>query len=183
MTEGRRQLVLRFLDDLRAAELAASEVVAAWIAVCALDGLRGGLRAIAEREGAHAALLAERLGELGGTCTARVAEPVRTAALARFGSPAVSDEEKLGLVVARYPDDAAATRPINRVLDELDDDPETFELLRLVADAEAATVAWLRAYHSGLRSTPVRTRRSGSGTSGAPARAALPPSLTGARTP
>lgn len=155
MSAGGRELVLRFLDNLRAAETASRDVLAAWIAVCALDGLRGGLRAIAEREAGHATLLADRVRELGGVCTAEVAEPVRTAAMARFGSPAVSDEEKLGLVVARYPDDGAATRPIGRILAELAEDPETHELLRLVADGEAATIAWLRAYHTALRSTPM----------------------------
>ncbi len=150
MTADGGRSVPRFLDALRAAEAAGAEVLAAWIGVCALDGLRGGLRAIAEREGAHAELLAERLHELGVACTAALADGVRAAALARFGSPLDSDEEKLAFFLARYPDDAAATRPIARVLDELGDDPETRELLRLVADSEAATVAWLRAYHHGL---------------------------------
>ena len=64
-SEPERDWVIRFLDDLHAAEAASAEVLAAWIAVCALDGLRGGLRVIAEREAAHAELLAERLGEMG----------------------------------------------------------------------------------------------------------------------
>src|SRR5262249_42498283 len=66
----------RFLDALRAAEAAGAEVLAAWIGVCELDGLRGGLRAIAEREAAHAELLAERLAELGLPCTAALAQSV-----------------------------------------------------------------------------------------------------------
>lgn len=145
-----RERVLRFLDDLRAAEAAAVDVLVAWIAVCTLDGLRGGLRAIAEREAVHADLLAERLRELEAPATAAVAEPMQRAALARFGSAAVSDEEKLGLLLARYPDDAAATAPIIEVLAELDHDLETRELLRLIAEGEAATLAWFRAYHAGL---------------------------------
>ena len=44
-----RAWVTRFLDDLRAAEAAGAEVFAAWVAACRLEGLRGGLRAIAER--------------------------------------------------------------------------------------------------------------------------------------
>ena len=151
MSEGSdRGAILRFLDDLRAAEAAAAEVLAAWVGVCGLEGLRGGLRAIAEREAAHAELLEERLRELGVPCTAEVAESVRAAALARFGSSAVPDEEKLGLLLARYPDDAVATGPITGVLEHLDDDLETRELLRLVAEGESATIAWLRAYHAGL---------------------------------
>ena len=145
-----RDWVVRFLDDLRAAETAAAEVLDAWIAVCRLDGLRGGLRAIAERETGHAELLAERLREMGAPCTAMLNEAVRTSALTRFGSNDVSDEEKLAQVLARYPDDHAATRPITGILERLDHDLETREILRLVAEGEGATVAWLRAYHAGL---------------------------------
>ncbi|TMA95170.1 MAG: hypothetical protein E6J70_16930 [Deltaproteobacteria bacterium] len=144
-------LVLRFLDALRAAEAAGAAVVDAWVAVCPLPSLRGGLRTIAEREAGHAALLEERLRELGGTCDAAVPEAMRVAAVARFGSPEVSDEEKLGLVLARYPEEGTVRRPIAHVLELLDPDLETRELLRLVAEGEGATVAWLRAYHASLR--------------------------------
>ncbi|HZP40721.1 MAG TPA: hypothetical protein VFD84_04320 [Candidatus Binatia bacterium] len=149
--------VVRFLDDFRAAESASVEVLRAWIDVCQLDGLRGGLRTIAGREAAHAVLAAERLAELGAPATASVPEEVRAAAVARFGSPSVPDEEKIALVLARYPDDASSTREIAALAARLADDPETRELLRLIAEGEAATVAWLRAYHAGL------SRRGGAG--------------------
>jgi hypothetical protein len=148
-----RDWVTTFLDDLRAAEAAAAEVLAAWIGVCRLDGLRGGLRAIAEREATHAELLAERLREMGVPCTAVLDETVRSAALDRYGSERVPDEEKLASVLARYPDDASATRPIASIVEQLDHDLETREILRLVAEGETATVAWLRAYHAGLSAT------------------------------
>jgi len=138
--------VARFLDDLRAAEEASAEVLGAWIAVCEHDELRGGLRVIAERESGHAGLLAERLRELGRPCTAALAPSMLAAAVARFGSAVVADEEKLDAVLSRYPDDADATRPIFRLVEELEHDPETRELLRLIADGEGATFAWLRAY-------------------------------------
>ena len=147
---GETPAVVRLLDDLRAAEAAGARVLEAWIAVCALDALRGGLRAVAQREAAHAELLEERLRELGAPCTAAVSEPVLDAALARYGSAAVSDEEKLVHFLARHPDDSAVTGPIGDLVDALDDDPETRELLRLVADGERATLGWLRAYHAGL---------------------------------
>lgn len=138
--------VLRFLDDLRAAEAAGATVFEAWAAVCAADALRGGLRTIAEREAGNATLLADRLGELGVPCEAAVRDSLRFAALARFGAAEVSDDDKLGLLLARYDDDHAVGRPIARVLDELDPDLETREILRLVAAGEQATIAWLRAY-------------------------------------
>ena len=149
--------VIRFLDALRAAEAAAAEVLEAWIAVCALDGLRGGLRAIAQREAGHAELLAERLREMGAPCAASLDETTRARALERFGSTAVSDEEKLTEVLARYPDDRSITEPIASMLESLDGDPETRELLILVAEGEHATVGWLRAYHAGLAQRHGRT--------------------------
>ena len=60
----------------------------AWVGVCRLDELRGGLRAIAEREAVHAGLLAGRLRELGAPCTAAVNELLRAGAVSRFG-PAI----------------------------------------------------------------------------------------------
>jgi hypothetical protein len=139
-----------FLDALRAAESAGADVLNAWVGVCKLDELRGGLRAIAEREAVHAGLLAGRLRELGAPCTAVVNELLRAGAVSRFGSGELSDEEKLSLVLARYPDDGAVTRPIARMIEELDGDPETRELLRLVAEGESATIAWFRAYQRAL---------------------------------
>jgi len=142
--------IAAFLDALRAAESAGADVLNAWVGVCRLDELRGGLRAIAEREAVHADLLAARLRELGAPCTAVVNELLRAGAVSRFGSGDLSDEEKLPLVLSRYPDDGAVARPITRVMESLDGDPETRELLRLVAEGENATIAWFRAYQRAL---------------------------------
>jgi hypothetical protein len=145
---------LAFLDALRAAEAASAEVFGAWRLACTLAGLRGGLETIAEREATHAALLAERVLELGGAPRARVDDVALAAARERFGSPAVSDDEKLGFVAARYADDAAVAAPIEAVLDELEGDGETRELLRLLIAGESATFAWLRAYHRAIAERP-----------------------------
>lgn len=143
--------VVRFLDDLRAAEGAAAEVFEAWVGACQLAGLRGALRTIAAREATHAELLAARLAELGVAATAAIDADVRAAAVARFASATVPDEEKLALFLARYPDDRAAAHPFDAVLAAAGGaDPETRELLGLVAAAEVATVSWLRAYLAGL---------------------------------
>src|SRR3989442_1463179 len=86
--------VVGFLDALRAAETASAELFVAWVAVCPLAGLRGGLRTIAAREATNAALLAERLCDLGAVPRATIAEPTRAAALARVGARELQDEEK-----------------------------------------------------------------------------------------
>ena len=145
---------LQFLDALRAAEGASAEVFAAWRIACRLPGLRGGLETIAEREATHAALASERLTELGGVARASVDGELVAAALERFGSPAVSDEDKLARLAARYIDDVVATAPLHAALDAFGDDVETREMLRLVAAGEAATFAWLRSYRRAIAERP-----------------------------
>ncbi|MCW5888954.1 MAG: hypothetical protein KIT14_00225 [bacterium] len=147
---GETAFAAGFCDALRAAEAASAEVVEAWVAVCRADGLRGGLRAIAARERVHAALLTERLAELGGTPRMQVPEASRAAALARWGVADVADESKLDGMLARYPTDDVVARPLGAVAAALAGDAETRELLRLLAAAEVSTVAWLRAYRGGL---------------------------------
>ncbi len=88
--------------------------------------------------------------ELGGQAAAAVSERALAAALARFGDAGGSDEEKLRLVLARYPEERSPTHALDAVVAELHHDPETRELLRLIAYGEAATIGWLRAYHAGL---------------------------------
>jgi hypothetical protein len=142
--------LLAFLDALRAAEAASAEVLDAWIAVCRLDGLRGGLRTIAAREATHARLLAESLTSFGAVSRAAVPDRVRAAALECFGDAETSDESKLGVFLERYARDGAVTEPIEAAMDEVPNDVETREFLRLIAAGETGTVAWLRAYERSM---------------------------------
>ena len=146
--------LLHFLDAFRAAETAGAEVIAAWRLACGLPGLCGGLETLAEREATHAALLTARLHELGGEMHARVPDAVIEAARDRFGSPAVSDEEKLALVARRYPGDGDAARPLQMAMATPGIDPETHAMLRLMAAGETATIGWLRAYHRAIGGRP-----------------------------
>ena len=146
--------VLGFLDAFRAAETASAEVIAAWRLVCNLPGLCGGLDTLAEREATHAALSAARLHELGGMMHARVPDAVIEAARNRFGSPAVSDEEKLALVARRYPEDGDVAHPLHAAMEAPGLDPETRAMLHLVASGEAATIGWLRSYHRAIGGRP-----------------------------
>src|SRR5262249_51429530 len=91
-----RVRVVRFLDVLRAAEAANAFVFDAWIDVCELEGLRGGLRAIAARAGGHAALLAERLGELEGRAGQAVDGGLRGAAGGVFGARGAGGRGQVG---------------------------------------------------------------------------------------
>jgi hypothetical protein len=138
--------VAAFLDAFRAAEEAGAAVLDAWRAVCSLPGLRGGLDTIAERERAHAELVATRLTELGVPLHARVDDAVVRAAHERFGAAGVADDDKLAFLASRHPDDDAVVAPLRDAIEGLDEDPETAEMLRLVAAGEIATFAWLRSY-------------------------------------
>lgn len=138
-----RQLVARFLDDLRAAETFGAEVVALWVDVAHDPEVRGGLRAICARERSHGEMLARRLEELGGTCAAELSAGLKQAASARLAAVAIPDLEKLRDFVARYPDMTAAVKPIRDVIVQIEVDLETRALLGAIADDEIATQRWM----------------------------------------
>ncbi|HEV7735729.1 MAG TPA: hypothetical protein VGR62_26375 [Candidatus Binatia bacterium] len=149
-----RAEVASCLDALLAAEAASAAVLDAWAARCGLPGLRGGLHTLAAREATHARLCAERLAALGMEPRARLSARHQEAAVTYFGHGAVVDEDKLATVLARYPTDDDAGAPVLAMADRLAADPETRELLRVVAAAEVVTVAWLRSYHAALVAGP-----------------------------
>jgi hypothetical protein len=132
------------LSALAQAEAASAAVFEAWHDACGSGGLRGGLRTIAAREAAHASLLAARLAELTGTIAESGALPGVTGVAARWASPAWSDAEKLGALLARQSSPAAVAAPVVRIASVAD--AETRAMLLLVAEGEHATIAWLRAY-------------------------------------
>ena len=136
-----------FLGALGAALRGAADVTTAWARVSPLSGLRGGLRAIATRATAHAALAAERLLELGGRPDASNL-PVRTlaAACAWYGEPKIADEQKLAKLLAPDGSSRALVRAVEECTAGLNEDAETREMLRLIGAGEAATMAWLTAY-------------------------------------
>lgn len=143
--ETERALVLRFLDDFRAAERFGSEVLALWVGVAQDPVVRGGLHTICGRERSHAALLAQRLEALGGSCTAELSPELKNAARERLASIEVSDVDKLRDLVVRYPDIEAGVKPIRDVIVQIDDDLETRALLTTILEDEVATLRWMLA--------------------------------------
>src|SRR5262245_32448625 len=96
VSEPEQTGVSAFLAALRAALGGAADVASAWARVSPSHGLRGGLRALAARHSAHAALAGERLRELGGKPeTTPLSPAVLAAALAWYGTPERSDDAKL----------------------------------------------------------------------------------------
>jgi hypothetical protein len=148
--ETEQELVVRFLDDLRAAEDFGAEVLALWARVAREPSVRGGLQTICARERSHAELLARRLETLGGPRTADLGHGLKVAARERFASPEIPDVEKLRDFVARYPDVDAGVKPIRDVISQLVDDLETKALLATILDDEAASTRWMLATFKAL---------------------------------
>jgi len=142
---GERELVVRFLDDLRAAESFGGEVLALWADAARDPRVRGGLRMICARERSHGELLARRLEELGSAPAAELGTDLKQAASERLASKEIPDLEKLRDFVARYPDIDAAVKPIRDVIAQIEDDLETKALLATIVDDEIATVRWMTA--------------------------------------
>jgi len=143
--ETERALVVRFLDDFRAAERFGSEVLVLWVGVTQDPVVRGGLHTICGRERSHAALLAQRLEALGGACTAELSPQLMNAARERLASIEVSDVDKLRDFVVRYPDIEAGVKPIRDVIAQIDDDLETKAMLTTILEDEVATLRWMLA--------------------------------------
>ena len=148
-----RDTVVETIDALHAAATAAAEVFSAWLGICGLASLRGGLRTAAAREEVHARVLAERLRELGTAPRLLLDQEVRAAAVDVYSSSQVSDARKIGFVLTRYPDPAAVVRVFGWPPEVIREDRETREMLRFVGAGEMDTVAWLRAYDGTAHST------------------------------
>jgi len=138
-----REEVIAFLDGFRANEALGEASLGAWIAVCSVPCLKGGLRTVQQREGMHARLLEERLKELGGSPRAEVPDDVYESAMRSAADTGKDDARKLLDFTARFPDVDAALAPIARMADRLDDDPETQSLLRTIMQDERSTLEFL----------------------------------------
>jgi hypothetical protein len=142
--ESARLELAAVLDAYRAAEDSGARTITAWADRCDDPALAGGLRVIAAREAAHAAVLERRVRELG--CEPRAGVPAwlerYNAALLANGA---SDEDRLAAVVLRFPDIEAALRPLYERIETIEGDPLTRELLRAIAQDEEASLRWVHA--------------------------------------
>ncbi len=132
--------VIRFLDQFRAGEALGEVSTGAWIAVSDVDCVRGGLRVVQQREGMHARILAERIKQLGGSCSYEIPDAIYSATMADVADAAKGDAKKVLAFVQRFGDAEKALRPIFELADRLDDDPETQSLLRTIAQDERSTI-------------------------------------------
>lgn len=147
-SSGRRsspsaEKTIRFLDQFRAGEALGEASLGAWIEACTTPCLKGGLRTVQMREGMHAVLLAQRIKELGGSCTFEMPDAATEAAMRGSADTGKTDAAKVLAFVERFPDIDEALRPIHEFADRLDADPETQSLLRTIAQDERSTLEFM----------------------------------------
>lgn len=132
------------LDACRAAEESGSTTMESWADLSSDPALAGGLRTAAAREATHALLLERRLRELGVEPRASI-----PGWLLRFNAalldPKARDVDRLGAIVAQFPDPEAAVEPLDELIDAVRDDPLTHELLSTIRDDERVTLRWMHA--------------------------------------
>ncbi|MEE8310695.1 MAG: hypothetical protein V3R77_00465 [Candidatus Binatia bacterium] len=141
--EGRRRSsrVVDRLDSYRAAEQSGADTLETWADLSDDAALVGGLRTAAAREAKHAALLEQRLAELGGIARAEIPDSIACYNDA-LTDPDATDLQRLELLVERFPDVDAAVVPLMEFVDSIEDDELTRELLKSICVDELATLRW-----------------------------------------
>jgi len=140
-TEG--EMIMHLLDEFRCGENFASEYLNRWIAVSDQECVKGGLRTVQQRETFHAQLLEARLRELGGVPQCTVPVERREKELQFYASAEKKDLEKLQSIAARIKDPAQVLKPITDVIDQIQEDQQSKELLRTLIDDEMSSIKWL----------------------------------------
>jgi hypothetical protein len=135
--------VLAALDRYRAQEAFGEFLFGIWIEHCSDDRLRGGLRTIQMREGAHARLLEDRIRALGGRVEAEVDDAVQRVAIESITSGEADDAGRARFLVQQFPDVEKAIAPIYEMAERLGGDHETRALLETIAADERASLEFL----------------------------------------
>src|SRR5262249_3543820 len=131
-------------DEFRSRESFAAEFFDRWIAVSDQACARGGLRVVQQREAYHAQVLEARLRELGGIPQCSVPAERREKELALYASADKTDAEKLLAATARLTDPAQTLKYITSVIDQIQDDQQSKELLRSLVQDEMSSITWLK---------------------------------------
>lgn len=138
-----REMLMALLDEYRCAENFASEYLNCWNEVSDQECVKGGLRVIQQREAYHARLLENRLRELGGVPQCAVPTEQREKEMDIYASKEKSDGEKLQYVASQISDLPKVLRFITDVIDQVQEDQQTKELLRSLVQDEMSSGQWL----------------------------------------
>ena len=137
------EMIMHLLDEFRCGENFASEYLNRWIAVSDQECVKGGLRTVQQRETFHAQLLEARLRELGGVPQCTVPVERREKELQFYASAEKKDLDKLQSIAARIKDPAQVLKPLTDVIDQIQEDQQSKELLRTLIDDEMSSIKWL----------------------------------------
>jgi len=145
--DNEKEMIVALLDEYRCAENFASEYLGAWNDASNEACVKGGLRVIQRREAYHAQLLEDRLRELGGNpqCTPSAAQ--RNKEMSVYAAKDKTDAEKLQYVADQITDLPKALSFITDVIDQIQDDQQTKELLRSLVQDEMSSAQWLLDAH------------------------------------
>jgi bacterioferritin (cytochrome b1) len=148
-----KEMIVALLDEYRCAENFASEYLNCWNEVSGTECVKGGLRVIQRREAYHAKLLEDRLRELGGTPQCTVPTEQRTREMGVYASKDKNDCEKLQYVADQVQDLPKALSFITNVIDQIQEDQQSKELLRSLVQDEQSSVQWLLEAHQLMNGT------------------------------
>ncbi len=143
-----RDRIVHLLDVYSSTEGFVAQYLPKWIEVSPNEAVKGGLRTVQAREAAHARLMTARLRELGEASTAKIPAERREKEIPFFASSAHSDEEKLKVLSDLFGDAEEFLLPVTELIDDIEQDPQTAELLRTILDDERESVSWIQGmYH------------------------------------
>jgi DNA-binding ferritin-like protein len=111
------------------------------------------LRVIQQREAYHARLLEDRLRELGGIPQCTVPTQQREKEMALYASKDKKDAEKLRYVADQITDLPKVLKFITDVIDQIQKDQQSKELLRSLVQDEMSSGQWLLEAHQMVNGT------------------------------
>ncbi|NOT56112.1 MAG: hypothetical protein HOP18_16050 [Deltaproteobacteria bacterium] len=138
-----REMIMHLLDEFRCAENFAADYLNQWIAVSDQECVRGGLRAVQHREAYHAQVLEARLRELGGVPQCTVPAERREKDLATYTTKDKTDAQKLLVATERLDNPAKVLSFITDVIDQIQEDQQSKELLRSLVQDEMSSITWI----------------------------------------
>jgi len=145
-----RERIVHLLDVFSSTEGFVAQYLPKWIDVSTNETVKGGLRAVQAREAAHARLMKARLRELGESSKAKIPEHRRENEIPFFASAERTDEEKLKVLHDLFGDGEAFLQPVTELIEQIQDDPQTAELLSTILDDERESVIWIQGMYRKL---------------------------------
>jgi len=138
-----REMIMHLMDEFRCAENFAAEYLCKWIEASDQECVKGGLRAVQQREAYHAQILEARLRELGGVPQCTVPQERRDKELPFYSSTEKKDAEKLLSIASRLNEPAAVLKPLTDAIAQIQEDQQSKELLRSLVDDEMSSIKWI----------------------------------------